>query len=315
MIVTFWGVRGSIPVPGRTTLRYGGNTPCTTVQFGDTLIIIDCGTGIRELGNALLAEYRRTNTPIHAHILISHTHWDHIQGFPFFAPAFSPTHTFTVYGAHGVNTQIEDTLAGQMENQYFPVALKDMAATLHFKTIDQGQFQLDGVTVTTCHANHPGVCLGFRLSCSDGSVVYLSDHEPYRRLLAAKSSASPLHDTHVSPEDAARFAHSLDDQYVEFCRGADLLIEDAPYTVDEYQTRVGWGHGCVDDVVAIAVEANVKQLALFHHEPNHSDDQMDGIIEYCQTTLLGPDVSIRCFAAQEGLRLVIPEKGEGEGSG
>lgn len=312
MIVRFWGVRGSIPVPGPTTLRYGGNTPCTTVQYGQTLLILDCGTGIRELGNALLAEYKNTQNPILAHILISHTHWDHIQGFPFFAPAFSPAHTFTVYGAQGTNQQIEDTLAGQMEHQYFPVALKDMAATLHIKAVDQRQFQIDEITITTCFLNHPGVSLGFRISCADGDVVYLSDHEPFRRLLAAQSASPPTaHEAQVTGEDAVTFANSLDDQYIEFVRGVDLLIQDAPYTVDEYQNRVGWGHGCIDDVVAMAVTANVKQLALFHHEPTHTDEQMDAIVAYCRTTLLGPDATVRCFAAQEGLRIVIPEEKEG----
>ena len=270
MIVTFWGVRGSIPVPGKSTLRYGGNTPCITIEHDDTLLIFDCGTGIRALGQSLLAE--SNGRPINAHILISHTHWDHIQGFPFFTPAFIPTNTFTIYGAKGVNRQIEDTLAGQMENPYFPVSLKAMAATLHFKAIEQQSVTIDGLTISTCFLNHPGLALGFRISCEDGDVVYFSDHEPYYRLLTTPSDFQPAMDPQVTDEDKIKFAHSRDAEYAKFCQGADLLIEDSPYTVEEYKSKVGWGHACVDDVVGMALAGNVKQLALFHHEPSHDDE-------------------------------------------
>ena len=147
MIVTFWGVRGSIPVPGKSTIRYGGNTPCVTVEQDDTLVIIDCGTGLRVLGQKLSAE--SDDDPIDAHILISHTHWDHIQGFPFFTPAFVPKNSFTIYGAKGVNRQIEDTLAGQMESPYFPVALEAMAATLNFEAIEEQTFTIGSLEIET----------------------------------------------------------------------------------------------------------------------------------------------------------------------
>ncbi|MBM3262382.1 MAG: MBL fold metallo-hydrolase [candidate division Zixibacteria bacterium] len=308
MVVTFWGVRGSIPTPGPATCRYGGNTPCVTVEDGNTLIVIDCGSGIRVLGNSLLQRFN--GNPVHAHILISHTHWDHIQGFPFFIPAFIPSNTFTIYGGEGVNHQIEDTLAGQMESPYFPVTLKEMAATLQFRHIDQPDFSIDHLKVKTCFLNHPGVSLGYKISSPDGSVVYFSDHEPYSRLMATPSRFKIAVENGLSEEENLRFAQERDAEYTRFCEGVDLLIEDSPYTPEEYKNRAGWGHACIDDVVAMAVAARVKQLALFHHDPSNSDEQMDGIVALCQTRLIPDDSNLTCFAAQEGQRVVVPAETE-----
>jgi len=303
MVVTFWGVRGSIPVPGESTIRYGGNTPCVTIEQDDTLIIIDCGTGLRVLGQKLLVE--SNGNPINAHILISHTHWDHIQGFPFFTPAFIPSNTFTIYGAKGVNRQIEDTLAGQMESPYFPVALDAMAATLNFKAIDKQSFTIGDLSIDTCYLNHPGKALGFRINSEDGSVVYFSDHEPFYRLMTTSAAATSNKELQVTENDKIKFARSRDKEYIEFCKGVDLLIEDSPYTEDEYKTRVGWGHACIDDVVEMALTGGVDQLALFHHEPTHDDKQMDDIVSYCRK-LLQPDDNLNVFAAQEGTQIKFP---------
>jgi phosphoribosyl 1,2-cyclic phosphodiesterase len=305
MVVTFWGVRGSIPTPGASTCRYGGNTPCVTIEHQDTLLIIDCGTGLRVLGNALLQ--RANGNPIRAHILISHTHWDHIQGFPFFTPAFIPSNTFIVYGAEGVNRQIEDALAGQMESPYFPVTLREMAATLQFRHINEPEFSIDGLTVSTCFLNHPGVTLGFRISSEDGDVVYFSDHEPYLRMAITPSKYKLESGDELTEEEKIQFASLRDQEYIDFCAEADLLIEDSPYTPEEYKKRVGWGHACIDDVVSMAVTARVKRLALFHHEPMHTDEEMDRIVEYCQTRLVPPDAPLKCFAAREGEQVSIPD--------
>jgi phosphoribosyl 1,2-cyclic phosphodiesterase len=275
-----------------------------TVEYKDTLLIIDCGTGLRVLGNALLKN--RNGHPINAHILISHTHWDHIQGFPFFIPAFIPKNTLTIYGAEGVNRQIEDTLAGQMETPYFPVTLNEMAASLHFKHISSSQFTIDDFLITTCFLNHPGVTLGFRISCSDGDVVYFSDHEPYHRLLMTPSRFKLDVDQSVSQEEKAQFASKKDQEYIDFCRDADLLIEDSPYTPEEYASKAGWGHACIDDVVDMAVISGVKRLALFHHDPSHSDEQMDRIIAGCQSRLSPSERPFECFAAREGQRVTLP---------
>lgn len=304
MIVTFWGVRGSIPVPGKSTLRYGGNTPCVSIQDDETLLILDCGTGLRELGMHLMNTAK--GNPIEAHILISHTHWDHIQGFPFFVPAFIPSNTFTIYGAQGVNRHIEDTLAGQMESPYFPVSLNEMTATLRFEVINKKPFHIGKFTITTCFLNHPGIALGFRISCDAGDVVYFSDHEPYLRLLTTPSPLQPAVDPLATEAEKIRFAKERDRDYTLFCKNADLLIEDAPYTAEEYKTKAGWGHACIDDVVAMAIEADIPQLALFHHEPNHPDKRMDEIVQDCRDRLIPPGVSLHCFAAREGLRIEFP---------
>ncbi|MEE2709038.1 MAG: MBL fold metallo-hydrolase [Gemmatimonadota bacterium] len=297
MIVSFWGVRGSIPVPGKSTIRYGGNTPCVTIEQDDTLIIIDCGTGLRVLGQKLSAE--SDGDPINAHILISHTHWDHIQGFPFFKPAFIPKNSFTIYGAKGVNRQIEDTLAGQMESPYFPVALEAMAATLNFEAIDEQTFTIGKLEIETYKLNHPGNALGFRISGVDGSMVYISDHEPFYRLTTTALAGGE------DDQEKLDFAKSRDSAYTDFIKGADLLIEDSPYTKDEYTSRAGWGHACIDDVVEIALAGGVTKLALFHHEPMHDDSKMDEIVSYCRN-LLQPNDKLDVFAAQEGIQIKLP---------
>jgi len=297
MIVTFWGVRGSIPVPGKSTIRYGGNTPCVTVEQDDTLIIIDCGTGLRVLGQNLLA--KSGGDPINAHILLSHTHWDHIQGFPFFTPAFIPDNSFTVYGAKGVNRQIEDTLAGQMESPYFPVALEAMAASLNFKPLDEQMFTIGNLTIETFNLNHPGNALGFRISGVDGAIAYISDHEPYYRLTTTSLTGGE--------EDQEKIDSAIirDRAYTDFIKGTDLLIEDSPYTEDEYTSRAGWGHACVDDVVELALAAGVTRLGLFHHEPTHDDSKMDEIVTHCRN-LLRPNDKLDVFAAQEGSHIKLP---------
>ena len=303
MLVTFWGVRGSIPTPGESTARYGGNTPCVTIEHKDTLLIIDCGSGLRVLGNALLQKSK--GQPIEADILISHTHWDHIQGFPFFIPAFIPNNTFKIYGAEGVSLQIEETLAGQMESPYFPVTLDEMRASISFVHINEPEFTIGEFKVISTLLNHPGVALGYRISTEEGEVVYYSDHEPYHRLLMTPSPFKQDVCPDISDDDKTQYAQIRDKEYVDFCKGADLLIEDSSYTAEEYKTKAGFGHACVDDVITMAVEGQVKQLALFHHDPIHTDEQIDQMVEYCQTDLIPSDSTLQCFGAREGLQISI----------
>lgn len=303
MTVTFWGVRGSIPTPGASTTKYGGNTPCVTIEHNDTLLIIDCGSGLRVLGNALLQ--KSNGNPIEANILISHTHWDHIQGFPFFVPAFIPNNTFRIYGAEGVSRQIEETLAGQMESPYFPVTLGEMRSNLSFVHINNPEFTIGDFNIKSCFLNHPGVALGYRISTDDGEVVYYSDHEPYHRLLMTPSPFKLDVCDDISDDEKIEYAKIRDREYVDFCQGADLLIEDSPYTAEEYKTKAGFGHACVDDVIEMAIAGNVKQLALFHHDPVHSDQQLDDIVDYCRSDLIPAESNLECMAAREGLQITI----------
>lgn len=293
MRVKFWGVRGSIPVPGPNTLRYGGNTPCVEVRCGDTLIIIDAGTGIRELGNELMA----AGPPVHAHLLITHTHWDHLQGFPFFAPAYVPGHTIQVYGCYGSDRSLEGALQGQMSTPYFPVRLEDARAHIHFQEIDEGDFLIDDVRVEAMFANHPGLCLVYRLEWAGRKLVYLSDNEPYGQLASSEPSAPGSF--------LAGVVRGIDPRLARFAREADLLIIDCPYDADEYKKRRGWGHGAVEESVEIALEARVRRLALYHHDPGHSDDKIDHMVETGRELIRLFHSQTECFGAAEGMVLEL----------
>jgi phosphoribosyl 1,2-cyclic phosphodiesterase len=248
--VRFWGTRGTRPTPGRHTLRYGGNTTCVEVRGSkDQLLILDSGSGIAELGTSLAQEGAAD-----LHLLISHTHWDHIQGFPFFGPAFVPGTRMTVIGPAGSIKSLQAAFADQMDPAYFPLRLDQVPADLEFVEVLAGQpFEVAGMTVTPHELNHPIVTLGYRIEEGGRAFVFATDNE----LLPANGFGS----------------------MVEWCRGADLLVHDAQYSQEEYQGRAGWGHSTFEDSLSLAEEAEVRQLAFFHHDPQHSDDQIDALIE------------------------------------
>lgn len=296
MMVRFWGTRGSIPTPGPETIKYGGNTPCVEVRSASQLIILDAGSGIRPLGHNILKHAR--GRPVKASILISHTHWDHIQGFPFFAPAYIDGNEFTIYGCEGARKRLRDIWADQMRSEYFPVPLELMASKLEFVELTDGDvFEIGDVQVKTKAMNHPGLCLGYRLSSEGKSVVYATDNEPYRHLLGASAWGGEQPDTSLVSE--------LDQALVTFAEGADLLVHDAQFTPDEYEKHTGWGHSFTSFVVQTAEEAKVGQLALFHHDPAHSDDKVDAMVKDCRRMLRAAGRSIPCFGAREGAKIVL----------
>lgn len=280
LTVRFWGTRGSIATPGEATVKYGGNTACTEVRCGEQLLILDAGTGIRGLGVSLLREFQQR--PIKGHIFIGHTHWDHIQGFPFFAPAFNPSNEFSIYSLHGAEKPLKKVFVGQMDSDYFPVPLSDMKAHLEFCELES-EVDLGETKVSYVFLNHPGLAVGFRISFAGRSVVYLSDHENYGRLTPGAPSSNPM------DLDIARFAE-----------GADLLISEAQYTEEEYPQKKGWGHSTFLDALERAAQAKVKRLAIIHHDPSHDDAFMDGILEFCQKTIADRNYPFSCFLAQEG---------------
>lgn len=253
--IKFWGTRGSIPTPGPHTLKYGGNTSCVEVRCGNELIILDAGTGIRNLGTKLLEE-----TPIKASILFSHMHWDHIQGIPFFRPAYVPGNEFKLYGNKNWNTKLEYALQRQMQSPNFPVTLEELneiGAQMEYIDIDAGAvFQIgsaDQITIRSINLHHPNKAFGFRIEYGGKSLIYATDTESL-------------------PEP--------DNKLVELASGADLLIHDAQYTAEEYQGLRGdskdvWGHSTPEAAAAVALAANVKRLLLFHHDPYHDDAQID----------------------------------------
>jgi phosphoribosyl 1,2-cyclic phosphodiesterase/DNA-binding response OmpR family regulator len=261
MRVRFWGTRGSIPKPGPGTVRYGGNTSCVEVRSDvGTLIVLDCGTGAHALGHALAAA--RT-APLRGHLLITHTHWDHIQGLPFFAPLFVAGDQWDVYAPRGLHESLRETLAGQMQYPYFPVSLDQLAATVRYHDLVEGELAIGEVRVLARYLNHTALTLGYRLEADGVAVVYATDHEPHSRGLA-EGRPGP-----IGGEDR---------RHADFLAGADLVIHDAQYTALEYPTKVGWGHSTVESVVAVARAAGARRVALYHHDPHRDDADIDRLL-------------------------------------
>ena len=285
MKVRFWGVRGSIASPGPRTVRYGGNTPCVEIRAADRLMIVDAGTGIRELGLSLMKE--AAGAPIEGSLFIGHTHWDHIQGFPFFTPLYLPTSRFSVYGMHGTTRPFLDVMSGQMNSTYFPVQLKDLGSKPEFVELN-APVMIGPVKVSYHFLNHPGITVGYRFEHDGKTVSYISDHEPYAKL-NAKGDFS-------DKEDAA---------VAKFVEGSDLLICEAQYTAVEYRMRKGWGHSTFDDVLDLALKAGAKRVALFHHDPAHDDDAMDALVAESVKLAASRGSALEVFAAREGLSVEV----------
>ena len=293
MLVRFWGVRGSIPTPGPGTVHFGGNTPCVEVRAGGEIIILDSGTGIRQLGAALSSEFN--GKPPHLTILITHTHWDHIQGFPFFKPAYNPKNQIQLLGYEGAKKGLASVLSQQMESPYFPIELKRLPGNILIKELKQMAFKIGAVNVKAELANHPGVCVGYRLESADGSLAYLPDNEPFQRRHQLQRQSTPK-----KKPGATEFARAADQKLVEFVRGVDLLILDAQYDSQEYRQHVGWGHGCAEDAVNLAIRAGVRQLSLFHHDPEHDDNAIRRIVEDARKAAIAGKHRLQIDAAREG---------------
>jgi phosphoribosyl 1,2-cyclic phosphodiesterase len=289
--VRFWGIRGSIPTPGQPTRKYGGNTSCVEIRIGDQLFICDGGTGLRELGEDL---NHRGISPIVGHMFFSHTHWDHIQGFPFFSPAYKAENHFHIWGTKGEGDRIHRLLSGQMRTEYFPVAFGELSAGITSETLAQEGTDINGVMVRFMEQTHPGGSLAFSFEKEGKKVIYATDHELDGRITnKEESEASP---------DVMR---NLPEDFVNFCRGADLLIADAQYTDAEYLEKVGWGHSRALTTVDLAVQAEVSTLALFHHDPMQSDRLVDLKVDECRRRAkrLAPKLTV--FGAREGIELLI----------
>jgi phosphoribosyl 1,2-cyclic phosphodiesterase len=283
MIVRFWGTRGSIPKPGPGTVRYGGNTSCVEVRSASgTLVVLDCGTGAHGLGQALVAS---AASPLRGHLLIGHTHWDHIQGFPFFAPVFIPGNEWHIYGPRGVGSSLREALAGQMQSSYFPVKLNELGATLHYHDLVEGTLEIGDIHVTTQYLNHPALTLGYRLQVDGVTVVYATDHEPHSKPGAAGSHLPLI---------------GQDVRHARFLADADLVIHDAQYTTREFSAKRGWGHSTTEYAVEAAVSAGVRRLALFHHDPTRDDDAVDRLVAGARDLVAQAGGTTEVFAAAEG---------------
>lgn len=294
MRVRFWGTRGSIATPGPGTVRFGGNTSCVEVTTdAGACFILDCGTGARALGAALMA---RTAGPITATVLLSHTHWDHIQGFPFFVPLFVPGNRVSVCGPQGSAGSLREVLSGQMEFTYFPVEIGQLPATITFEELDEGTHQMNGVRIVAQYLHHPAMTLGYRIEADDAALVYLCDHEPF--------SDTFSHD-HRPPSDVESIAHEGDRRHARFMAGAGLVIHDAQYTPEEYPSKKNWGHSTYEYAVDLAAAAGVRQLALTHHDPAHDDAFIEAVEKRALSYAAEQGYAVRVCCAYEGLDLVV----------
>jgi phosphoribosyl 1,2-cyclic phosphodiesterase len=272
MRIKFWGVRGSTPAPQPENMRYGGNTSCVEVRLGSHLYIFDGGTGIRVLGQALRHEFN--GQPISAHIFVSHFHWDHIQGLPFFGPLYDNRESHFEFHCSSRTRSLKQVLQEQMSAPYFPVGLTEMQARQTFHDLKEGQMQLDGVSLQTKWLNHPQGCMGFRLETKEGVLVYATDNEP----------GDAFFDKHVRALAA----------------GADVLIYDAQYLPDEYEARRrGWGHSHWREAVNIVMQSGARELILFHHDPDHSDDCIDAVVSKAR------EYYPKVRAASEGMEILL----------
>jgi phosphoribosyl 1,2-cyclic phosphodiesterase len=287
LTLTFWGTRGSVPSPGASTAYFGGNTPCVELRTNtNALLILDAGTGIRHLGRSLLE--RAGARPIVGDILLSHAHWDHIQGLPFFAPLFQEGHEFTIRGAPDALSGIEHALRAQMAQTVFPVSFDAYRAQVHFRALNEVE-RGDGYALRTHPLRHPGGATGYRVTDGNAgapALVYISDNE-------------------LGHADGYASAPGWRDALVSFAREASLLVHDAMYTADEYERHRGWGHSRYEDVVDLALDAGVQRLVLFHHHPERSDTALSEQVAACQQRVREKGARLDVLAAAEGTTLTV----------
>ena len=290
-LVTFWGTRGSISTPGRTTEKYGGNTACVTVRYRETCIILDAGTGIRNLGIELAEECKKAGNQLSLHLFLSHTHWDHIQGLPFFQPVYLKGTKLTIYGSHQKEDFLAAILKGQTDSEYFPVGMATFCAGMSVQEISQEVIHLGEVTIDWQEqVYHPGGSVRYRLHVNGKKIVYATDVELNRMF---------------HPDQGSQAHKALAPDYLDFISNADLLIADGQYTEQEYTSKVGWGHSSIDLLLNTAYQAQVKQLAVFHHDPQHSDTFLDALWMKKRSRYHSAYKKMDVFWAREGLTLAI----------
>src|SRR6266849_758530 len=283
--IKFWGTRGSIAVPGPETLRYGGNTTCVEIRADGEIIVLDAGSGIRALGIALDREFQAR--PIRLSLFITHAHWDHIQGFPFFKPAYDSKNEIRIFGFDGAGATFREIMAEPMKSPFFPITMRELSAKLD---------------IHAAFVNHPGVCAGYRIFTSGGSIAFLPDHEPYEFFLHAARGKQ------LSPEQAKEIATDQHAALVQFLRGSDVLILDTQYTDQEYATYIGWGHGSISSAVSLALEAEVQTLLLFHHDPSHDDKMVDTMVESARELVIKSGRHLEVAGAQQGSEILLEAK-------
>ncbi|MGC9313217.1 MAG: MBL fold metallo-hydrolase [Sediminispirochaetaceae bacterium] len=306
MKVKLWGVRGSIPCPGPETVQFGGNTACLELRFGEEerLIIIDAGSGIRKLGESVIKQDLKKG-PIKTQLFLTHTHWDHIMGFPFFIPIFIPGTQIDVYGPVTYEDEGLDKIIGdQLRYRYFPVKHSELSAQLNYFPLREGTIDLgDGIFVTTKYLNHPILCLGYRFEYKGKSFCTAYDTEPFRNVFPTDPS-QPGYDP-VAAQEGEEAAREENEKVLRFFQNADLLIHDSQYTNKEYlDSKLGWGHTPFETAINNAHKAHVKKLLLFHHDPNRTDEQLKELLAgYKQR--IGGKSNMEIEIAQEGKEYIL----------
>jgi phosphoribosyl 1,2-cyclic phosphodiesterase/ActR/RegA family two-component response regulator len=296
--IKLWGVRGSLPVPGPGTNRYGGNTSCVEVRADGEIIVLDAGTGIRGLGLALEKELGPETVKLT--LLISHTHWDHIQGLPFFVPIYNGKNLIRILGYEGARSGLGSILAAQMETPFFPVSMHELQSHLAIEELKDMEFHIGKVKVEAKFANHPGICAGYRLFTSGGSIAYIPDNEPYESLKLQGAAQGG-----IDGNEARDFAGGERAKLVEFLRDCDVAILDSQYTDEEYKGHVGWGHSPLSGTVLLALDANVKRVLLFHHDPAHDDDMVDRMVEQARELVRKSGKAMMIEGAREGAEILL----------
>ncbi len=282
--MVFWGIRGTLPVPGGSALKYGGNTSCVSLEFArGPLFVFDAGTGIKALSDRLMAA---RHARIEAKIFISHPHWDHINALPFFAPLYVRGNAVEILGPCQGKKCVEDFIKEQMDGVYFPITAQEFGARVEYRNLREETMQLDGIKVRTMLLNHPGHCLGYRVEYGGRAVCYITDNELY-------------------PETTGLRDQGYVNKLEEFVAGADALITDSTYTDEEYVHHVNWGHSPLSEVVGLAHRARVKTLYLFHHDPDQDDRAIEKKLEQARRTLAELNSTTRCAVPEEGQLLSI----------
>ncbi len=302
--VHFWGTRGSIPSPGRDTVRYGGNTPCLELRTPEGwLIVLDAGTGIRELGRSLMNG--ANGAPIRGDIFLTHAHWDHIQGLPFFAPIFHPGNQFTIWGSKAMESSIGRVVRDQMSPVVFPVTFEELAASIEFRELAEGQSTPGNYDVSVMPVQHPGGALAFRFASHAAAA---NGSSPHNGAAAPKGTGRGLvyiSDNELRAPGPSPAGSTWRRDLVRFVHGARVLVHDAMFTAEEYAHHHGWGHSTYEDAVELALESEVETLVLFHHKPERTDDEVDRRTNECRMMAARRGGALRIVAAAEGLTLDV----------